>query len=391
MTASPRLQFLFRPHGLANPRAGASSKALYTELLAMWLQAFPSSIESDEVDLEDWTENAIQLRAALHSTRHLDIFLDLARGGRCENTVPLPASFGRHSPEPGVAFDFRRPFVFGGAVLRIGDRINESRTVTSPTTQEELAAAAYYWNRGFWAHAGRKMSFATFDDGQGDTPLDENLIEQLKARRDAGDEFAMVKVCASKRGVTRIPLKGQTDKSISKSLVDRFDWTLIETAGRKDAYLVQDFVAMTHEYRVFVVDGVPVAGAGCVEEHTPMDNDGSAFDVKTRRYRTTEVGQPRDSVLARPDIVEAYRRALPLFVGDLIAARPEMRTFVVDLCMVNGKPAIVELNGMRNSGEYALDYAAVLEAKFAALEKRLAAEAENPPTPAATLRLRQRM
>lgn len=52
---------------------------------------------------------------------------------------------------------------------------------------------------------------------------------------------------------------------------------------------------MQYEYRVFVVGGQAVTGAGAVEEHTPLDNRQTAFSTLLRRDRPacSEVEDPR--------------------------------------------------------------------------------------------------
>ena len=192
----------------------------------------------------------------------------------------------------------------------------------------------------------------------------------LMVRRDAGEEYAFVKVAGTKRGAARVSLREQSEAQLKQRLVDHFEWTLIELAGRKDALLVQDFVEMKHEYRIFVVDGVPGAGAGCIEEFTPLNNEGKAFDERTRETRISPDGSGRE-VVARPDVVARYKAAAPGIVKDLIKGNPRMRTFVLDLCHVGDQVAVVEVNGVRNAGLYAMKYDVVFEAKLAAARKHL--------------------
>jgi hypothetical protein len=211
-------------------------------------------------------------------------------------------------------------------------------------------------------------------------PAAENLLEVLKARRDAGQAEVFVKIAATKRGFARVPLSGLSDRELNQALLARFDWTLIEIAGRKDALLVQDCVTMTHEYRVFVVDGQAVAGAGCIEEFSPLHNRGDKFDMRTREVRMSEDGPSQ--VAERPDIVSRYVSAAPRIIDDLISGNPDMRTFVVDLCLINDKVAVVEVNPSRNSGLYALNWAAVFEAQMAVARRALGAHVGSNGTPA---------
>lgn len=383
------LQYLFRPRFQAHPALDASTSPRFHVLLDAWRRTFPQSTVDPRVDLEDWAENAEQLCVALeHAQRHLgslELFVDDSVLASTTGQYDFGAI--RAIAHPGLApvdaverkLNMGRPFLFGGAERRVGDFISGSKYVVMPGRDDMAAADAYFHNPGFWEHSHRHMAFASYDDGEGDVPAGSDLLDILMERRDAGNAFAMVKVAATKRGIARIALGGQSKAQLHQQLVDAFEWTLVELAGRKDALLVQDFVAMKHEYRVFVVDGAPVAGAGCIEEFTPMDNTGAAFDERTREIRISEDGSGRQ-VEARPDIVARYRKALPGIVQDLIKGNPRMRTFVLDLCMVGDQVAVVEVNGARNAGLYAMKYDAVFAAKVAAAQRALRAQESQDAT-----------
>lgn len=380
----PPVQVLFRARMEGHPSPDRFPSPELAAIVASWRSVYPDSIESD-VDLEDWVENAIKLHVALEAARRapdeVEVFVDIEGDYSSKHIRAVPLA--GETPESAAArrFDLESPFVFSGVELRRGDFVSANRHVVAPAMSDTIGADNYFRNPGFHAHAGRVMEFATYDDMNGDLsiPPAENLVEVLKARRDAGQAEAFVKIAATKRGFARVPLAGLSDRQINQALLERFDWTLIEIAGRKDAILVQDCVTMKHEYRMFVVDGQLAAGAGCIEEFSPLHNRGDKFDPRTREVRMSEHG--RSAVEERPDIVSRYVTAAPQIIGDLIRGNPEMRTFVLDLCLINDQVAVVELNPPRNSGQYALKWVDVFDAQLDVARRALQANVGSDDTP----------
>lgn len=134
-----------------------------------------------------------------------------------------------------------------------------------------------------------------------------------------------------------------------------FEWEDVLFEDEPDGVLVQERVDMRREYRVFVIGGEPVCGAGCVEHCTPADNEAT-FDPKMEDRRND------GHVIHRPKTVEAYRR-FATAAARLIADEGYIRgPYVMDLATANGEPCIIELNRMNNAGLYALDMDALLTA-----------------------------
>ncbi|MET1154190.1 ATP-grasp domain-containing protein [Arthrobacter sp.] len=115
---------------------------------------------------------------------------------------------------------------------------------------------------------------------------------------------------------------------------------------------------MEYKYRVFVVEQRAVSGAGCIEEFTPLDNTGYAFDYKLRRNRSE-----RSEVELAPEIagiLKGYaRRAIEAPAKEV----PALEDYVIDVALgADGEPLIVELNSLLNSGLYASQPSRVTEA-----------------------------
>ena len=150
----------------------------------------------------------------------------------------------------------------------------------------------------------------------------------------------------------RVPQGWENDPDLSLSDV-RDPWVspwdlIMAHEGKSRAILVAPHVEMSAEYRLFLVDGHPVTGAGNIESHTPLDHaPGSIFDPKVEGVRGD------GEISRRPDLVDAYvRRGTAL--GERL--RDEGRgTCALDLALIDGRIGIVELNALGNAGLYASD------------------------------------
>lgn len=147
----------------------------------------------------------------------------------------------------------------------------------------------------------------------------------------------------------------ERDKADSFDASLWLDWEEARFAGDPDSVLVQQLVDMRREYRMFIIDGRPVCGAGCVEYCTPINNE-DVFDPKMEEHRND------GHVIRDKRTVNAYRD----FAGqaaDMIRTEGIIHgPYVMDLATVDGHPCIVELNCMNNAGLYALDMDALLTA-----------------------------
>lgn len=132
-----------------------------------------------------------------------------------------------------------------------------------------------------------------------------------------------------------------------------YDLALFE--GEPDAALVQQRVRMRYEYRVQVIGGEPVCGAGCVERHTPADNTGERYNPRMEETRND------GRIESHPDIARLYE-AFALEAAHAIRGEVE-GPYVMDLYLDDaGQPHVIELNPQSNSGLYALDMDALLTA-----------------------------
>lgn len=112
---------------------------------------------------------------------------------------------------------------------------------------------------------------------------------------------------------------------------------------------------MRYEYRMQVIGGEPVCGAGCIERFTPADNRDDRYDPRMEETRNS------GRIESHPDIARLYEQ----FAHETAhAIRGEIEgPYVMDLYLDDaGQPHVIELNPQSNSGLYALDMDALLTA-----------------------------
>lgn len=222
------------------------------------------------------------------------------------------------------------------------------------------------------AHAGRDISCVGDDD---------DALDALESIRDRGVAEAIVKLTIGKHPLAPIDL----GRSISAQLFLQYGYDFARIDPERMAFIVQARAVMEYEYRLFVVDGRVVTGAGNVVAHTPLDNLGpTAFSplvVRDRGVRlipidygedTWAVGTeddptpPARNVETRLELVAAFVATGQRIVDEIAAEAILPRDYSLDLAVIDGAIGVVELNELSNSGLYASDpkrmVAALLEA-----------------------------
>lgn len=237
--------------------------------------------------------------------------------------------------------------------------------------------------------AGRTTVATTFNDPHELQPIDfselssktldhlpdayaNDTITTLRHLYWLGQNLAVVKLSGNKQGVCVIQLSDDAQKLAEQFyLNDTLGWSIVRVEGQPNALRVSPWVPMEYEYRIFIVDGRVITGAGCIEERTPLDHDHAdgPFDPWVRKHRGNGIAADKNTDPEfKPELANAYRLA-----AEKIAALlpPGQDTIQVDLAMVNGEdePIIVEFNSVPNAGLYAIDAQALANALVVADEK----------------------
>ena len=130
----------------------------------------------------------------------------------------------------------------------------------------------------------------------------------------------------------------------------------IMNAWHENDLFIQDFADIRYEMRCFCVNGEVLTSAGSIEDFTWLQNT-EKFDPQLQEIRNqTKVKfQPK----IRNQLLEFARKTAkeitPVF---------KTKDFALDVAIINGKPGIIELNPLSNSGLYACDIKTLTENKY---------------------------
>lgn len=233
---------------------------------------------------------------------------------------------------------------------------------------EDEGLHAYGNQSTFYAYANRFAVKCGFPDDDGVTVLPDelnvfNLIR--KAREELAIERFVIKSMKAKHGLYFIDFSGveNTVESIEKHIVDWFKasgdyYGFYRVATGNPTYILQEHKPMKYEYRMFIVDGVIVSGAGCIEAHTPL--------VNTKRFNTLVEYERNDGMIVdEPYIVDRLIGYADEIVTHTNYHYPEVQTYVVDVYLYeDGSLGMIERNGFSNSGFYGNDLKAIVSAYF---------------------------
>lgn len=320
-------------------------------LVARLEQAIGAPIARDpEVDFEDWMEPACVLDALIAEGVAVQI---LERG--CSLLAPVVAF-----DVPGTPVE---PIVVLGRLSAQDDRDLPSLGAAWPLLDQEDKANRYAETRAFARHAQRRFVLA---DMPGEPTGALPFVDAHQAMVGFAGARVVVKQTrpAKASPVTPIDLPaGLTDVAASRLLFDAFEWNLVRFEGLQRALLVQEHVPMAFETRLFVVGGKVVAGAGCVEAHTPLD---SAGDAPVSPF--VEAQRNQGPVLAQP-----HTRDLLAAFGQQVAAElaaEGLTDCTLDVAMGTQGPLVLECNPCHNAGLYATPVRPLVQAILARAQDR---------------------
>jgi hypothetical protein len=199
----------------------------------------------------------------------------------------------------------------------------------------------------------RKYDRSVYPEEKGEH-ANPSAAEVMSAQSSEADKV-FIKINKNKYFAGNVQLRqAMTIEQANSALMDALEYGMVHLAGYSDIVQVQESVVMEYEYRIIMIDGKPVTGAGCVEEFTPLDNT-SNFDTRVRQIRDS-----RTSIVEMPDgLIEKYLELARKFADD-IYAESGLKNYVLDVCLIKGQPAVIELNSCYNFGLYACDVHALV-------------------------------
>lgn len=309
--------------------APAAVQARKDELLRLWSRHVEPVEEGGEGDYEDFYEQAVRLEAALNAFGPENVWLHLSS----DRDTAVNAGTGE-----------RRPAAELDHLERYG--VQASTRHQDVDMEQARLAGAYYRYQAFLDRAGRRVELCGLKAPAPATDLGD-VLAGFAAN---GSTRAFVKTTQIKYAAFPLHLHhGYTPEEAATAVFDALDYGAMSLEYGQDNLIAQEYVPMEYEYRCFVVGNTLVTAAGCIEEFTPLDNQGQRYDNQMRRNR-----QERTPVEPEPGIAGVLTNFARDAVDALALEVPALRDYVIDVALgPEGRPLIVELNSLLNAGLYA--------------------------------------
>ncbi len=377
--------FIFRPFGDLDEVPAIridGSEDRQRDAIRRWAETTGHLPVTTEIDFEHWHENAAKLFAAVDSGYPVQIMQrdDLLTIARCLNgasdRVQGPvAVIGCHMKGDPLL----RRSLPGDASPRTGWKNHMPGVeIVWPDLDQNRLAARYATMQAFVERAGRRVLLTDMpgvEKGGADTEGPASLHGAIRQMADTGASSLILKIVAQQKYAAPVEIDiwpGMTEADIDSALFDALEYALAHLSGEKDAVLVQEKVSMQSEYRIFVIDGRPVTGAGCIEAFTPLHAQVHPFDDQV------ESGRSGGEIRRDPDLLTRYLK----FAEEACAAFTEtgLLDYTLDLATdENGNILIVELNPSANAGLFACATDSMISATISAIETRMGISAGHDP------------
>lgn len=333
---SPRLLLEFVSEFPAPPveRLQHENFGLLSQYLKSWTRLFGEPNHREDGDFEHFVENMARYDAAglafgygnttvmNHAGEHLVSHFQLLDGAPI-----LPGE----ETEPDFVF---------GPVAKWGHG-HQYRS-------EGSDIADRYWDiPAFRQLSGRRWELAGFYP---DDPNARDLLEVLQDLFDDGVRSFVVKGTEPKTMLVKFDLAQRPVSLYGDEVPSEITDGVMHREGHSNVFLVQERIPMVHEYRCFMAGPVPASGAGCIEEFTPLDGHGDAFDIRVEDVRGSGTVANNDAMVRALKDFAGYAGAL------LYGQAPQLgHAWVMDVALNSstGEFVVIELNPPRNAGLYA--------------------------------------
>ncbi|MFC4225463.1 ATP-grasp domain-containing protein [Lysinibacter cavernae] len=330
-----------RPCGTEHPDATVAAERLRLhQLYATYVEEPSGALNGD---VEEFLEEACRLDAAIQVFGENNVILKRTDGRKL---------WAKREEQAPLSAELEDCVILGGQM--------DTALRTDPRLATERLADKYMFSKTFTQNSGRKTYLTTFDDYHDDEP--KAARSAFKALYGSGVRRMVAKAVVAKQGFRVVDLTHTRDEAEGWQTFVSETFEGFTHSHGDESILLQEWVEMEYEYRIFVVGHELVTGAGSVVEHTPLDNNGLAFNTTLRRHRIDYDPCADPALEEQPEVVTRYREFGERMANAFRAERPNMPHYVLDVATVNGETVIVELNGLRNSGLFATDHVAVVKA-----------------------------
>jgi hypothetical protein len=305
--------------GIASREKGGIVSTRTRKVVQAWMKHIEPHVSPvGPVDYEDWAEQAVRLESGLRLLPK-DTIVSI-RDGKMR------------------AYDCS-----GKMVKNPEDVMHRAQLgyITSPPTPDAIIEPYSEINR----YASLNTVTSRLNREWSLLPADESIIRNKIASMLSNHDSVWLKDMIHPKNLM---VKITDQEFFNSDTWEAITWECVRSEGLDSVFLLQEDAIIRNETRFFIIDGIPVTGAGCIEENTPLQNDGSDYDHKTEDVRGS--GEQYES-----DIIES--QLLP-FVRDAakdVTDESGIPHYVMDVGMINGKLGIIELNSIMNAGLYAIN------------------------------------
>lgn len=333
----------------SNADALAGEAGVGREVLDLWRAVTDGGCVEKDADVEDFFENAYRLHAGWHSGADR---VWISRSTK--DNQQAHATCARTGEEVRIDDLIDRGVLPYGAALRWPGSARLAHATALDIDWVSSTALRPFLRRvvtpaGFFSSPGRS----------------DDVYSLMAAEAVRGADRAFVKT-TRKEVATVVPVSLDADVN-RETIFDALDWAPVRHEDTEGAFLFSPHVEMRHEYRLFLVDGEPVTGAGNIEEYTPLQADADRpFHPGTRRHRHLH-----EQVQIASDLVQRYV-AFAREVGHSLLAEGSLpRVINIDVALgPDDEPLVVEAHGgLLNTGLFATDPALFTRAVVAAARR----------------------
>jgi len=303
-----------------------------------------------EADTEDWIENAVKLVSAVDTG--LPTYL-------LDRTAPSEPIRIARRVNTNIEFEPENSTIFMGTVLRWDPCLSRHGEINFVWPAGGRLSRSDYWADETLMKALGRHSAVSAGDADGPDGYVATTLGLLAAGADK--LLAKIVFQTKYQAPTRLSLPPDAaEDDVREAFYTAFEDNLLDCEARKECFLIQEVRTMLNEYRIVVVGGRPVAGAGTVEWLNPIFHDPSDgnFDPHVE-YKRNDRNLVRD-----PKLVARYiDRAESLCTQLERRGVTEFRNCTMDFALdgQTHEVVLVETNPPDNFGLYALEFSPIID------------------------------
>ena len=317
------------------------------ELISIWKKIIPNTDVDNNVDKEEWIENALLLLKATKKYKPENIYVKFAS---------KPGYFVLNNRKRIIqeeVYELENVIVLGSTNIM---QLTKFKNLIEPTINDIQKAESYFKFNTFFKYANRKCYIGSFrEDNQNWRKVLNKLPDGNYIVKTCSQKYLPLFIYEVKDGVGKfkdfLNIYGYSnEKEMHTDIISQIGYAGIHMEGEKYGLLIQEYTKMNYEYRFIVKNQEIISGAGCVEEFTPLDRRSPNicdYQIRKNRLLGTDIIEDKEKV----HIMHRYAQDV---VNALKIEDDKFTNYIVDIALnENNEPLLVEINPFLNYGFYA--------------------------------------